>query len=123
MPPKAQHSNAKHFEAAAGTTEVEVFNDPHMLPSREGWEDIADFALDWLSATPTDAPGDRYPAHHPRQRIRRARDRPADREAFAQASENATPIAFRLDDLEHVLDVPFVPGAAARDSKHDAYWG
>jgi hypothetical protein len=35
-------------------------------------------------------------------------------------SENATPTAFRLDDLERVLSaVP--PGAAARDSKHDAY--
>jgi hypothetical protein len=36
-------------------------------------------------------------------------------------SENATPIALRPADLERVLDVPFVPGAAARDSKHDAY--
>jgi hypothetical protein len=35
MPQKIQHSNAKHYKAA-GTTEVEEFNDPHMVPSREG---------------------------------------------------------------------------------------
>ena len=28
-------------------TEVKEFDGPHLLPAREGWEEIADYALDW----------------------------------------------------------------------------
>jgi pimeloyl-ACP methyl ester carboxylesterase len=47
MPPKIQRSNAKHYKAAGTITEVKEFAGPHLLPAREGWEEIADYALDW----------------------------------------------------------------------------
>ena len=47
MPPKIQQSNAKHYKAEGTITEVEEFEGPHLLPSIEGWEAVADYALDW----------------------------------------------------------------------------
>ena len=47
MPPKIQQSNAKHYKAAGTITEVKEFEGPHLLPSIEGWEEVADYALDW----------------------------------------------------------------------------
>lgn len=47
MPPKVQHSNAKHYKSAA-VTEVKVYDGfAHLLPAQDGWERIADEALDW----------------------------------------------------------------------------
>jgi pimeloyl-ACP methyl ester carboxylesterase len=46
MPPKVQRSNAKHYKSAT-ITEVKEFEGPHLLPAWDGWEDIADCALDW----------------------------------------------------------------------------
>jgi pimeloyl-ACP methyl ester carboxylesterase len=46
MPPKIQRSNAKHYKSDT-ITEVTEFPGPHLLPSWENWEDVADFALDW----------------------------------------------------------------------------
>src|SRR3954447_738418 len=47
MPPKIQQSNAKHYKADGTVTEVKEFEGPHLLPARDGWEEIADYALDW----------------------------------------------------------------------------
>ena len=47
MPPKIQQSNAKHYKAAGTITEVKEFEGPHLLPSIEGWQEVADHALDW----------------------------------------------------------------------------
>ena len=47
MPPKIQQSNAKHYKADGTVTEVKEFDGPHLLPARDGWEEIADSALDW----------------------------------------------------------------------------
>jgi pimeloyl-ACP methyl ester carboxylesterase len=47
MPPKIQQSNAKHYKADGTITEVKEFEGPHLLPARDGWEEIADYALDW----------------------------------------------------------------------------
>jgi hypothetical protein len=47
MPPKIQRSNAKHYKAPGTVTEVKEFDGPHLLPARDGWEDIADYALSW----------------------------------------------------------------------------
>jgi pimeloyl-ACP methyl ester carboxylesterase len=47
MPPKIQQSNAKHYKAAGTITEVKEFEGPHLLPSIEGWPEVADYALDW----------------------------------------------------------------------------
>jgi pimeloyl-ACP methyl ester carboxylesterase len=56
MPPKIQHSNAKHYKSDT-ITEVKEFEGPHLLPSWPGWEDVADYALDWaLAHVATPAP-------------------------------------------------------------------
>jgi hypothetical protein len=47
MPPKIQHSNAKHYKSESTLTEVKDFEGPHLLPSKDGWEEVADYALDW----------------------------------------------------------------------------
>lgn len=46
MPPSVQKSNAKHYKSNT-ITEVKEFEGPHLLPCQEGWEDLADFVLDW----------------------------------------------------------------------------
>ena len=60
MPPKIQRSNAKHYKAAGTVTEVKEYTGPHLLPAQEGWEEIADYALDWAlshaASTPADEP-------------------------------------------------------------------
>ena len=49
MPPSVQKSNAKHYTSNT-VTEVVEFEGPHLLPAREGWEEIADYALDWAES-------------------------------------------------------------------------
>jgi pimeloyl-ACP methyl ester carboxylesterase len=47
MPPKVQQSNAKHYKSDT-ITEVKQFEGyAHLLPAQEGWQEIADYALDW----------------------------------------------------------------------------
>ncbi len=46
MPPSIQRSNAKHYTSAT-VTEVKEFDGPHLLPAAPGWEEVADYALDW----------------------------------------------------------------------------
>ena len=46
MPPKIQRSNAKHYKSDT-LTEVKDFEGPHLLPAAPGWEEVADYALDW----------------------------------------------------------------------------
>jgi pimeloyl-ACP methyl ester carboxylesterase len=50
MPPSVQRSNAKHYK---GDTVTEVREYPgyaHLLPAQEGWQEIADYALEWALA-------------------------------------------------------------------------
>jgi pimeloyl-ACP methyl ester carboxylesterase len=47
MPPSLQQSNAKHYKSEHTLTEVKEFEGPHLLPAREGWEEVADYALEW----------------------------------------------------------------------------
>jgi pimeloyl-ACP methyl ester carboxylesterase len=56
MPPKVQRSNAKHYKAAGTITEVKEFPGPHLITAREGWEEIADYALDWAVAHASGVP-------------------------------------------------------------------
>ena len=47
MPPSVQRSNAKHYK---GDTVTEIREYPgyaHLLPAQAGWEEIADYALEW----------------------------------------------------------------------------
>lgn len=46
MPPAIQKSNAKHYKFDT-ITEITEFEGPHLMPAQEGWEEIADHALDW----------------------------------------------------------------------------
>jgi pimeloyl-ACP methyl ester carboxylesterase len=46
MPPKIQQSNAKHYKSNT-VTEVMQFEGPHLLPAKDGWQEVADYALDW----------------------------------------------------------------------------
>lgn len=54
MPPSIQKSNAKHYKSAT-ITEIKQFDGPHLLPAQQGWEEIADYALDWAVAHITGA--------------------------------------------------------------------
>jgi pimeloyl-ACP methyl ester carboxylesterase len=47
MPPSVQRSNAAHYKGDT-VTEVKLYEGyAHLLPAQEGWQDIADYALDW----------------------------------------------------------------------------
>jgi hypothetical protein len=50
MPPKIQASNAKHYKSDKSLTEVKTFAGPHLLPAKDGWEEVADYALEWAVA-------------------------------------------------------------------------
>jgi pimeloyl-ACP methyl ester carboxylesterase len=50
MPPAIQKSNAKHYKAENTITEVKEYPGPHLLPSYDGWEQVADDALEWAVA-------------------------------------------------------------------------
>jgi pimeloyl-ACP methyl ester carboxylesterase len=47
MPPSVQRSNAKHYKADTITEIKEYEGYAHLLPAQQGWEDIADHALEW----------------------------------------------------------------------------
>ena len=50
MPPKVQQSNADHYNAKT-VTEVKVYpGRAHLMPAQDGWEEIADYALEWAVA-------------------------------------------------------------------------
>jgi pimeloyl-ACP methyl ester carboxylesterase len=47
MPPKVQRSNAKHYKSDTITEVKEYEGMAHLLPAQEGWEEVADYALEW----------------------------------------------------------------------------
>jgi pimeloyl-ACP methyl ester carboxylesterase len=47
MPPKIQRSNAKHYKSGALTEIIEYPGRSHLMPAQDGWEEIADHALEW----------------------------------------------------------------------------
>ena len=82
MPPSIQRSNAKHYKSDT-ITEVKEFAGPHLLPARPGWEEIADYALDWAvrharpeHRDPASRRDERRP-HHPHRRADRRSSRSA----------------------------------------------
>jgi pimeloyl-ACP methyl ester carboxylesterase len=50
MPPSVQRSNAKHYKSDTITEVKEYEGRPHLLPAQEGWEEVADYALEWALA-------------------------------------------------------------------------
>ena len=102
MPPKIQRSNAKHYKSDTVTEVKEYEGYAHLLPAQEGWEEIADDALDWAlshAVQPSSAVTGRAPHAHRRadgpDRGRRlaAPDRPdlrpAGRQVLASAGARA----------------------------------
>lgn len=50
MPPSVQASNAKHYKSDT-VTEVKVYDGrDHAIIAEQGWEEVADFALEWALA-------------------------------------------------------------------------
>ena len=47
MPPVVQRSNARHYTSNTITEVKEYADRAHLLPAQEGWEEVADYALDW----------------------------------------------------------------------------
>ena len=47
MPPSVQRSNVKHYTSAVVTEHEEYPGYAHLLPAQEGWQGIADHALEW----------------------------------------------------------------------------
>ena len=56
MPPSVQRSNAKHYKSEKAFTEIVEYEGPHFMPALEGWEKIADYALEWAVAARRAAP-------------------------------------------------------------------
>lgn len=50
MPPSVQRSNAKHYKSDTLTEVKEFEGRAHLMPSQEGWEEVADYALEWAIA-------------------------------------------------------------------------
>ena len=47
MPPAVQRSNAKHYKSNTITEVKEFAGRAHLMPAQPGWEEIADYALEW----------------------------------------------------------------------------
>jgi pimeloyl-ACP methyl ester carboxylesterase len=47
MPPAIQRSNAKHYKSNTITEIKEFSGRSHLMPAENGWEEIADYALEW----------------------------------------------------------------------------
>ncbi len=50
MPPSVQQSNLKHYKSKETVTEITEFEGPHFMVGLDGWEQIADKALEWALA-------------------------------------------------------------------------
>jgi pimeloyl-ACP methyl ester carboxylesterase len=57
MPPSVQRSNAKHYKSNTITEVREFPGRAHLMPLQEGWEEIADIALEWAIAHAREARG------------------------------------------------------------------
>jgi hypothetical protein len=47
MPPSVQRSNAKHYNTKVHTEVKDYPGRSHFMPGQHGWEEVADYALDW----------------------------------------------------------------------------
>jgi pimeloyl-ACP methyl ester carboxylesterase len=50
MPPKVQRSNAKHYKSKTITEVREFPGRAHLITAQDGWQEVADYALDWALA-------------------------------------------------------------------------
>jgi pimeloyl-ACP methyl ester carboxylesterase len=49
MPPSVQRSNARHYKSHTVTEVKEFPGRAHLMPAQAGWEEVADYALDWAA--------------------------------------------------------------------------
>ena len=49
MPPSVQRSNAQHYKSRTVTEVKEFPGRAHLMPALAGWEEVADYALDWAA--------------------------------------------------------------------------
>jgi pimeloyl-ACP methyl ester carboxylesterase len=49
MPPSVQRANAKHYTSKTITEVMEFPGRTHFMPAQSGWEEVADYALDWAA--------------------------------------------------------------------------
>jgi len=50
MPASVNRSNVKHYEKSSAVTEYKEFpGRSHYTVGQEGWEEVADYALDWAT--------------------------------------------------------------------------
>jgi hypothetical protein len=47
MPPSVQRANARHYKSRTVTEVKEFAGRSHLMPAQAGWEEVADYALDW----------------------------------------------------------------------------
>jgi pimeloyl-ACP methyl ester carboxylesterase len=47
MPPSVQQSNLKHYKSKTVTEIKEYPGRAHLMPAQAGWEEVADYALEW----------------------------------------------------------------------------
>jgi pimeloyl-ACP methyl ester carboxylesterase len=50
MPPSVQRSNLKHYKSSTVTEIKEYEGRAHLLPAQDGWEEVADYALEWAES-------------------------------------------------------------------------
>jgi pimeloyl-ACP methyl ester carboxylesterase len=49
QPPAVQRSNARHYKSRTVTEVREFAGRAHLMPAQAGWEEVADYALDWAA--------------------------------------------------------------------------
>jgi pimeloyl-ACP methyl ester carboxylesterase len=49
MPPSVQRSNARHYKSNTITEVTEFPGRAHLMPAQSGWEEVADYALEWAA--------------------------------------------------------------------------
>jgi len=50
MPPKVQRSNAKHYKSDTITEVHEFEGRDHAIVAEDGWQEVADYAIEWAAA-------------------------------------------------------------------------
>jgi pimeloyl-ACP methyl ester carboxylesterase len=56
MPPSVQRANAARYRSSAVTDHIEFPDMAHLLPAQDGWEEVADIALEWALTHSRPAP-------------------------------------------------------------------
>jgi hypothetical protein len=57
MPPAVNESNVKHYRHTKSITDYKEFEGrSHFTVGQEGWEDVADYALEWATEHATPRP-------------------------------------------------------------------